>query len=139
MNCIFSWWIPKYFIMKNSLWEKIHTLHEMRNMKWLGFYYSKNVTNVEVFCKGILLRIKLLFLKNVVRKWAEDGKLILHLWTKWNYEFSFIVHKFQKNKNEIMWRNKKNLRNIVQLLLIIKNTDLLIICSPKNNPMLTIS
>ena len=139
MNCIFSWWIPKYFIMNNSLWGKNSYIawNEKHEMTWVFLFQKCN--NLEVFCKGILLRIKLLFLKNVVRKWAEDGKLILHLWTKWNYEFSFIVYKFQKNKNKIMWRNKNNLRNIVQLLLIIKNTDLLIICSPKNNPMLTIS
>ena len=61
---------------------KKFTRNEKYKMTLVWFSYSKNVANVEVFCKGILLKTQLLFLKSVVRKRAEDEKLILHLWTK---------------------------------------------------------
>ena len=49
----------------------------------------------------------------------------------------------QKSRNMMVpkneFRHHNNLRNIVQLLVIIENTDLLIICGLFKNPMLSIS
>ena len=66
------------------------------------FSYSTNITNFEVFCWGIKLRINRLFLKSVVQ-------------LKW--DVAMITYYFKSNLITLSWFNNKAAVFLISILI----------------------